>query len=398
MKSQKTIRTVSVFGSTGSVGQSTIELLKYHSDLYQVEVLTAYKNASLLADQAIALGAKYAVIGDETKLPELKEALKNYPVEAMGGRQALLDMAEHSVDWVMMAIVGMAGLEPIFKALPNGKTVAIANKEPLVAAGHLLMSRAEDYGTTILPVDSEHNAIFQVFEQDNRNAIEKIILTASGGPFRTWSLEEVSKATPEQAVKHPNWSMGAKISVDSASMMNKGLEIIEAHHLFKMEPDKIDVVIHPQSIVHSMVQYHDGSVLAQMGTPDMKTPIVNALGYPDRIKSSAPSLDIKTLSSLTFEQPDLDKFPALRLSYQALREGGVSPLVLNATNEVAVAAFLNRGIPFLGIVEIVERALNKERKEPVSTLEEILFLDQTVRDETHLLIHETIQNSLKQVG
>lgn len=390
-------RTISVFGSTGSVGKSTVKLLQHHSDSVDVEVLTAYNNAKLLAEQAIALKAKYAVIANEEKSDELKTLLKDTSIKALAGRQALLDMAAHSVDWVMMAIVGMAGLEPIFKALPNGRFVAIANKEPLVSAGALLMSRAKQYGTTILPVDSEHNAIFQVFENNNRDAIERIILTASGGPFREWTKEQIEVATPEQAVAHPNWSMGPKISVDCATLMNKGLEVIEAHYLFEMPTEKIDIVIHPQSIIHSMVQYNDGSVLAQMGAPDMSTPIVNALAYPKRMETCGQKLDIQRLANLTFSPPDFEKFPALKMAYNALNVGGNAPLVLNASNEVAVAAFLNGEISFKGIIEAVSSALEKDYKNTISTLEDILLLDQTVRSDTCAHILKT-SNNFKQTG
>ncbi len=390
-------KTVSVFGSTGSVGRSTVALLTHHKERYKVEILTANQNVDLLAAHSIALKAKYAVIADETKLDSLRDALSGHETEAMAGRQALLDMASHSVDWVMMAIVGLAGLEPLFQAIPNGNVVAIANKEPLVSAGALLMSRAQRYGTTILPVDSEHNAIFQVFEKENKNAIEKIILTASGGPFRTWSAEQIACATPKQAVAHPNWSMGAKISVDSASMMNKGLEVIEAHHLFGMSADQIDVIIHPQSIIHSMVQYCDGSVLAQMGAPDMSTPIANALGYPDRLETCGQKLDIQTLSNLSFERPDFEKFPALRLSYDALRAQGNAPVILNAANEVAVESFLMSQIPFPAMMECVEEALSKNYTHCTSTLEDIVDLDQSVRTDTEVFIQK-ISSHFKKAG
>jgi len=375
-------KTVSVFGSTGSVGKSTIALLLHHKEKYQVETLTANKNAALLADQAKQLNAKYAVIVDETKAKELRALLQDTKTEVMVGRNALLDMASKPVDWIMMAIVGMAGLEPIFKALPNGKALAIANKEPLVSAGALLMSEAKRYGTTILPVDSEHNAIFQVFEQGNKDAIDKIILTASGGPFRTWDKDAIARATPEQAVAHPNWSMGAKISVDSASMMNKGLEVIEAHHLFGLPSNQIDVIVHPQSIVHSMVQYCDGSVLAQMGAPDMTTPIASALAYPQRLESCGQRLNIKELSTLSFEEPDTGKFPALSLAYHTLNQGGAAPLVLNAANEIAVEAFLKKKIAFGDMMNVIEDVLAKENNCTVSNLEDIVSLDMAVRSQT----------------
>mgnify|MGYP000392065592 CR=1 FL=1 len=372
-------KTVSVFGSTGSVGRSTVELLAHHKNKYSVEVLTANTDAHTLAEQAKRLNAQYAVIADEAKLDELKSYLSNTNIKCMGGRAALVEMASHDVDWVMMAIVGMAGLQPIFNALKNGKYVAIANKEPLVSAGELVMKTAVEYGATILPVDSEHNAIFQVFEAQNREAIERIVLTASGGPFRTWSKSDIETATPEQAIAHPNWSMGAKISVDSASMVNKGLEVIEAHHLFGLNAGKIDVLVHPQSIVHSMVQYRDGSVLAQLGAADMSTPIVNALGYPERIETCGRHLDIKALSQLTFEQPDVKKFPALAMAYDVLRAGGCAPLVFNAANEIAVEAFLTNRIAFGGIVDIIRHALERDYNNKISSLEEVIDLDQTVR-------------------
>lgn len=392
-----TRKTVSVFGSTGSVGKSTVALLDYHQDKYDVDVLSAHTNVDLLAKQAKKLNAKYAVIVDDTKYEDLKERLKSTNTKVMSGRSALLDMARHSVDWVMMAIVGMAGLEPIFNAIPNGKVVAIANKEPLVAAGSLLMSQARKYETTILPVDSEHNAIFQVFEESNRQSIDKIILTASGGPFRTWDVKNIMKASPEQAVDHPNWSMGAKISVDSASMMNKGLEVIEAYHLFDMPADKIDVLVHPQSIIHSMVQYCDGSILAQMGVPDMSTPIVNALGYPERLKTCGKTLDIKTLSRLTFEAPDVMKFPALALAYECLKIGGNAPLVLNVANEVAVSSFLRGNILFGDMIEIIERVLSEVKNRSVSNLAEILDMEQDVRTVTESIVKKLPCN-IKKAG
>jgi 1-deoxy-D-xylulose-5-phosphate reductoisomerase len=376
------MRTVSILGSTGSVGRSTVDLLRHHRGQYQVNVLTAQSNVVLLAEQAIDLKAKKAIIGDENLYADLKGLLSATGIECAAGRQAVIDAARDPAGWIMAAIVGIAGLEPILAAIGQGTCVAIANKEPLVAAGALVTGEAEKHGTTLLPVDSEHNAIFQVFENDNRAAIERIVLTASGGPFRTWDANQMAQATPEQAVAHPNWSMGAKISVDSATMMNKALEVIEAAYLFNLPPGKIDVLVHPQSIVHSMVEYADGSFLAQMGAPDMRTPIANALGWPGRIATSGLKLDINTLKRLDFEPLDHNRFPAVMLAYDCLRAGEAACITFNAANEIAVQCFLEKKIRFDEILKIIRVILDSSHFPVISGLTDIISWDQSVRNAT----------------
>lgn len=376
------VRTVSILGSTGSVGRSTVDLLQHHSNEYRVNVLTAHRNVKLLAEQADALNARKAVIGDVSLYNELRSLLSHTDIQVDAGRAAIIKAAVEPADWIMAAIVGMAGLEPILAAIGQGTCVAIANKEPLVSAGKLVIEAARKSGATLLPVDSEHNAVFQVFDNENKNGIERIVLTASGGPFRTWSFEQMEAATPEQAVAHPNWSMGAKISVDSASMMNKALEVIEASYLFDMPPEKIDVLVHPQSVVHSMVEYNDGSFLAQLGAPDMRTPISNALGWPKRIATSGQKLDLAALKRLDFEPLDNKKFPSVNLAYQCLRAGQAACIVLNASNEVAVQAFLDREIGFNDIIRTIQAMLEQVPQPEMSTLDDILSFDESVRDAT----------------
>lgn len=383
------MKSVTVLGSTGSVGTATVDLLKSSPESYRVRALTAQSNVSLLAKQAISLNAELAVIGDESLYADLQSALAGSSVKVACGRKAIIDAASEKVDWVMAAILGMAGLEPILAALKNSKHVAIANKEPLVSAGTLVIDTAKKHGATILPVDSEHNAIFQVFEDQNRESITRLILTASGGPFRTASLEEMERAGPAEAIAHPNWSMGAKISVDSAMMMNKALEVIEAHHLFGMKPEKIDVLVHPQSIIHSMVEYSDGSVLAQMGPSDMTVPIANCLGWPERISVPSQRLDFMKISALTFERHDPRRFPAINLAYDCLREGQAACAAMNAANEIAVDAFLKEQIGFLDIFQIVQFVVSETEKQPLNDLEAILFYDQQVRDATKRRILKT---------
>lgn len=377
-------RLVSILGSTGSVGQSTIDLIRSAPDRFAVGVLTAYKNADLLIAQARDLSARTVAIGDETLYGAVRDALPG--VQVLAGEEGIAAAAAESADLTVAAIVGMAGLKPVYNAIRNSQAVAIANKEPLVSAGTFLLREAKACGTRILPVDSEHNAIFQVFETDNRAAIERIILTASGGPFRTWTAEQMAKATPEQAVAHPNWSMGAKISVDSASMMNKGLEVIEAHHLFDMPADQIDVIFHPQSVIHSMVEYSDGSVLAQLGAPDMRTPIAYALAWPERMATTGQRLDWKKLRQLDFSPPDLKKFPCLAMAYEALRAGPVACLALNAANEVAVAAFLDRRIGFSDIARLIRAILDGVHPTDLDNLDDIIACDAAVKDQTLRLI------------
>lgn len=372
-------KTITILGSTGSVGRSTVDLILSQPDKFSVEALTCNGNVNLLAEQAIKLKAKMAVVADIARYQDLKEKLTGTGIEVAAGPQALEEAATRDADLTMAAIVGVAGLLPIMAAIRQGRSVAIANKEPLVAAGPFVMEAARKSGAILLPVDSEHNAIFQVFDRENKTAIDKIILTASGGPFRDWTFEQMSQATPAQAVAHPNWSMGAKISVDSATMMNKALEVIEAHWLFDLPPEKIEVLVHPQSVIHSMVSYYDGSVLAQMGAPDMRTPIAYALAWPQRMKSTGEKLDFSKAMSLDFRPPDKERFPALDLAYQSLRSGLSSCVVLNAANEVAVEAFLAGRIGFLDIANITARALHDLPLKNLSCIDDVVAWDKEVR-------------------
>lgn len=372
-------KTITILGSTGSVGTNTIDLISGNPDKFKVRALTAGKNISLLVEQAKKLNPEFVAIADDTQFDELKSALAGTPIKCGAGESAMIEAASMNVDVTMASIVGFAGLKPVLTAIRHAKTVAIANKEPLVAAGALVLSLADEFGTKILPVDSEHSAIFQVLETHNRDAVKKIILTASGGPFRASSIEQMNAATVEQALAHPNWSMGAKISIDSASMMNKALEMIEAHYLFSMPADKIDVVIHPQSVIHSMVEYIDGSVLAQLGAPDMRTPIAYALAYPERMQTTGNTLDWNTLSNLTFEKPDLTKFRAIQLAYDCLKAGAAHQIAFNAANEIAVAKFLNHQIRFGQILTLVERGLALTPATTPKTLGDILAIDEEVR-------------------
>jgi 1-deoxy-D-xylulose-5-phosphate reductoisomerase len=350
-------RHVTILGSTGSVGQSTADLIARDPESYRVEALVAGNSVEALAEQARRLKAKMAVVANPQRYRALKDALIGTSIEAAAGPEAVTEAASRPAEWVMAAIVGFAGLAPTLCAARRGAMVALANKEALVCAGRLLTDAVRESGGVVLPVDSEHNAIFQVFDAGQRAAVDRLILTASGGPFRNWSLADMAEATPEQALAHPNWDMGAKISIDSATMMNKGLELIEAHLLFGFPSEQIEIVVHPQSVIHSMVSYRDGSVLAQLGTPDMRVPISHALGWPSRIDGPAERLDFANLSPLTFERPDSGRFPSLRLARESLVLGGFAPTVLNAANEVAVAAFLARRIGFLDIARIVEDVL-----------------------------------------
>jgi 1-deoxy-D-xylulose-5-phosphate reductoisomerase len=374
-------RSVTILGSTGSVGQSTADLIAHDPESYEVEALIAGNSVETLADQARRLRARLAVVANPQRYRALKDALVGSSVEVAAGPEAVVEAAARPADWVMAAVVGFAGLESTLVAARRGAMVALANKEALVCAGRLLMDAVDQSGGILLPVDSEHNAIFQVFEPGQRHAVDRLILTASGGPFRDWSLEEMAGATPEQALAHPNWDMGAKISIDSATMMNKGLEFIEANLLFGLPPDQIEIVVHRQSVIHSMVAYRDGSVLAQLGTPDMRVPIGHALGWPSRIDGPAARLDFTNLSPLTFERPDSSRFPSLRLAREALALGGFAPTVLNAANEVAVAAFLARRIGFLDIARIVEDVVGASSalSGPVESLQEVHAADREAR-------------------
>jgi 1-deoxy-D-xylulose-5-phosphate reductoisomerase len=377
---QNRTRRVSILGSTGSVGCNTVSLIEAEPERYQVEALTAHRNVEMLAEQARRLKAKLAVVADESCYRPLKTALAGSDVTAAAGAGAVIEAASLPAEWVMAAIVGAAGLAPTMAAIRRGVLVAFANKEVMVCAGALVTSAAKRFGARLLPVDSEHNAVFQVFHEEHRHAIERIILTASGGPFRAHDPAVMEHATPEQAVAHPNWRMGAKISVDSATMMNKGLEVIEAHHLFELPSERIDVVVHPQSVVHGLVCYSDGSMLAQLGSPDMRTPIASALGWPDRIAAPSPRLDLAALARLTFETPDPQRFPALALARAALVEGGAAPTILNAANEVAVAAFLERRIGFLDIARTVDRVLQALPACAIDDLDDVVAIDHEARD------------------
>src|SRR5665213_3614657 len=379
-------RRVTILGSTGSVGRNTVELVAADPEAYAVEALVALKNAELLAEQARAVGARFAVIADPTRFSALKTALAGSGIEAAAGPAAVVEAAQRPADWVMAAIVGAAGLAPTLAAVERGAMVALANKEVLVCAGALVIAAARKHGATLLPVDSEHNAIFQVFDTAQAHAIERIVLTASGGPFRERALSAMADVTPAEAVAHPNWRMGAKISVDSATMMNKGLEVIEATHLFDLDGARVDVVVHPQSVIHGLVYYRDGSVLAQLGSPDMRTPIANTLGWPRRIPAPSPRLDLATLGRLTFEAPDPARFPALRIAREALAAGGAAPIILNAANEIAVAAFLAGAIGFLDIAAIVEESLNVLDRPAVATLDDVYDTDRAARDMARRLV------------
>lgn len=382
------VKTVSVLGSTGSIGQSTVDLLLRNPEKYKVVALTGNKNLSKLVEQAKMLNAEIVATADKDGYAELKRLTDGMNITVLAGNEGVLQAASADADWTMCSIVGAAGLMPTVEAVKRGKTIALANKETLVCAGKLVLKAIDKYGACLLPVDSEHGAIFQCLEQNQRSMIDHLILTASGGPFRDKTKEFMQTVTPEQAVAHPNWSMGAKISVDSASMMNKGLEIIEAYHLFGFPADKIEVVVHPQSIVHSAVAYKDGSVLAQMGCPDMRTPIAYALGYPDRIEAPTQKLDLTALSGLTFSHPDEDKFPALRLAKQALNMGDGMTALMNAANEEAVYAFLNREIGFMDMMNIVERMMDKGFDGCIQDFNDVLSLDAQTRIKTKEMIKE----------
>ncbi len=372
-------KTITILGSTGSIGKNTLDLLERYESQYKVNFLTAQSNVKLLASQAKKCRASGAVIGDPSLYEELKGLLSGTGINAAAGSEAIVDAARAPSDFVMAAIVGAAGLYPTMAAVSRGAVVCLANKECLVCAGDLMISEVRSSGATLLPVDSEHNAIFQVFDFEQPECVEKIILTASGGPFRKSTEAEMEIATPAQAVAHPNWTMGAKISVDSATMMNKGLEMIEAYHLFPIKPDQIEVLVHPQSVIHSLVAYVDGSVLAQLGTPDMRTPIAYCLAWPGRINAPSPRLNLSELSQLDFEPPDEMRFFSLKLARNALESGGVVPIVLNASNEVAVEAFLKDKIKLTDISKIVENQMNQFVGGVINSLSDVVEVDNEVR-------------------
>lgn len=389
-----TQQVLTILGSTGSIGESTLDVVSRHPEKFRVFALAGHRQVDKLAAQCKQFRPEYAVVGDAGHAAELEKKLKQEGIDTqvLYGAQALIDVASaDEVSGVMCAIVGAAGLPSALAAAQKGKTIYLANKETLVVSGALFMETACQNGATVLPIDSEHNAIFQVLPRDytgrlNEHGINSIILTASGGPFLNTDLSTFDRITPEQAVKHPNWSMGRKISVDSASMMNKGLELIEAHWLFNCPPEKLEVVIHPQSVIHSMVRYRDGSVLAQLGNPDMRTPIAYCLGLPERIDSGVGELDFGALSALTFQKPDFDRFPCLKLAYQAMNAGGAAPCVLNAANEVAVAAFLDKRIKFTDIAQVVAHCLAQDFSDGHHDIESLLAQDAQTRRQAEAFI------------
>lgn len=377
------VRTISVLGSTGSVGTSTVDLLAMNPGRFHARALVGGRNAVLLAEQARLLRAELAVIAEPSQHAALDAALAGTGIQTASGEAAVLHAASLPVDWTMAAITGAAGLPSTLAAISRGGAVALANKEALVCAGEIMLRAVRDAGATLLPVDSEHNAIFQAMAERNRGAVDRIVLTASGGPFRLSTMEEMARATPEAALRHPVWSMGAKISIDSATMMNKGLELIEAARLFAMDEAVIDVLVHPQSVIHGLVYYCDGSVLAQMGSPDMRIPIAHALAWPGRLATNSPRLDLAALGRLEFHAPDPVRFPALRLARDALRAGGGAPTILSAANEVAVEAFLGRRLGFTEIAALVEAVLERLGSHPADSLDAVLDLDASARRAAH---------------
>ncbi|HUZ34257.1 MAG TPA: 1-deoxy-D-xylulose-5-phosphate reductoisomerase [Xanthobacteraceae bacterium] len=376
-------RSVTLLGATGSIGSSTVDLLRQEPGRYHVEAVTAHRNAAALARLAREFGARFAAVADPAAYDALKDALSGSGIEAGAGANAIVEAAQRPADWVMAAITGATSLRPTLAAAKRGATVALANKECLVCAGALFMRQAAAAGACILPVDSEHNAIFQALGAGRREDVRRIILTASGGPFRTLPLEAIRKVTLEQALKHPTWTMGQKVTIDSATLMNKGLELIEAHHLFALAPEALDVVVHPQSVIHGLVEYRDGSVVAQLGSPDMRIPIAHCLAWPARMGTPAARLDLAQLATLTFEEPDPIRFPALALARRALAVGGAAPTILNAANEIAVREFIDRKLGFSGIPALVEATLDAAERqgamaEPQS-VEEALAVDHNAR-------------------
>jgi 1-deoxy-D-xylulose-5-phosphate reductoisomerase len=373
-------RRIAILGATGSIGKSTLDLVERNRERFEVTAVTAATNADALADVVRRTGASFAAIADENRYRELAELLAGTNCEVAAGEEALAEAAVRDAELVIAAIVGCAGLKPTMAAVRAGLTVALANKEALVTAGALMTGSAAASGSTLLPVDSEHNAIFQCLAGSHAEDVSRIILTASGGPFRTASAAAIDAATPAQAVAHPNWSMGAKISVDSATLMNKGLELIEAHYLFGLPSARIDIVIHPQSVVHSLVEFVDGSVLAQLGSPDMRIPIAYALAWPERMATPTQPLDLASIARLEFEQPDPQRFPALRLAREALEAGAAAPVVLNAANEIAVASFLAGSIRFPQIVDVVQEALNAADYDAPGSIDDVLEIDRATRE------------------
>jgi 1-deoxy-D-xylulose-5-phosphate reductoisomerase len=384
------VRTVTVLGATGSIGDSTMDLLRAAPDRYRIEALTANSNVGDLAKLAKEFHARFAAIADPSLLGDLQDALAGTGTECGAGESAVIEAAARPADWVMAAVSGAAGLKPALAAVDRGATVALANKECLVCAGDFFMQRAVTARACILPADSEHNALFQALGSGNREELVRVIITASGGPFRTWASRDIEQATLAQALKHPNWSMGQKITIDSASMMNKGLEVIEASYLFALAPDEIDVLVHPQSIIHGLVEFSDRSVVAQLGAPDMRTPIAHCLGWPDRIVGPAAKLDLAKIGQLSFEAPDFSRFPALRLAYDALRTGRGATTVYNAANEVAVAAFIEGKIKFGAIARLVEATLDgwvrSGNLAPLTSADDAITVDHNARNRAATLL------------
>ena len=379
-------RTLTLLGATGSIGASTLDLVRRNRDDWRVDTLTAHCSAVELAALAIKFDAKLAVVSDEACLPELRDALAGSGIAAAGGAQALVEAAMRPVDMTVAAIVGCAGLAPTMAAIEQGRSVALANKEALVAAGEVMTAAVARSGATLLPTDSEHNAIFQCLAGNSYDHVRSITLTASGGPFRDWTMEQLHAATPAQAIKHPNWDMGAKISVDSATMFNKGLELIEAHHLFPVGLDRLKIIVHPQSVIHSMVEYRDGSTLAQLGPSDMRVPIASCLAWPERMDTPLAPLDLAAIGELTFRAPDEERFPATRLCRLAAEAGGAAPAVLNAANEVAVAAFLAGKLPFTRIAVVVEQVLARYAPPPPVSLADVMAVDTAARAEARSVL------------
>jgi 1-deoxy-D-xylulose-5-phosphate reductoisomerase len=392
---------IAILGATGSIGASTLDVIARHPDRFRAYALTANRRVDALAALCARHRPVWAGIADARLAPELERRLREAgaPTRVAAGEQGLAELAAHAeVDAVVAAIVGAAGLRATLAAAAAGKKLLLANKEALVCAGPLFMDIVRRHGATLLPIDSEHNAVFQCLPPFASGAlaqkgIRRIVLTASGGPFRRRSRSDLQRVTPDEACAHPNWSMGRKISVDSATMMNKGLEVIEAHWLFGATPEQIEVLIHPQSVVHSMVEYADGSVIAQLGNPDMRTPIAQALAFPDRVDAGVEPLDLARIGQLGFEQPDLERFPALRLAYQALRAGGTAPAILNAANEVAVAAFLERRMSFLGMTSVIEETLGSTAAAPLATLEDVLAADVAARSRADQIVNRLHTNA-----
>ena len=386
-------RVVSVLGATGSIGDSTMDLIRRGGrDRYRVEAITANSNVAALAKLAREFDVRFAAVADSARLGELREALSGSGIACGAGESAVIEAAARPADWIMAAVSGAAGLKPALAAVDRGTTIALANKECLVCAGDIFMRRAAAAGASVLPADSEHNALFQALSSGNREELTRVIITASGGPFRTWAKSDIENATLEQALKHPNWSMGQKITIDSASMMNKGLEVIEASYLFALTPDEIDVLVHPQSIIHGMVEFSDRSVVAQLGAPDMRTPIAHCLGWPDRIEGPAKPLDLAKIGQLTFEAPDFERFPALRLAYDSLRTGRGATTVYNAANEIAVAAFASRQIRFGAIARLVEATLERWIRTgnlaPLESADDAISVDHNARNLAKSLLPE----------